>query len=151
MATIKYIPRGWKYELTEDYAHPRRPISGFEAVTGSITRDDGLVLVSITRGALEVFSGYAWDGPSGPTRDSKNSMRGSLVHDVLYQLTRVVVEPTSDAQWDAYQLAADREFKRILDEDGMSWYRRNLWYRAVRAFGGSHIRGEEEEGEQTAP
>ena len=31
---------------------------------------------------------YAWDGPSGPTIDTSNSMRASLVHDVLYQAMR---------------------------------------------------------------
>ncbi len=39
-------------------------------------------------GKLKVFDGYSWDGPSGPTFDTKNFMRGSLVHDALYQLIR---------------------------------------------------------------
>ena len=40
------------------------------------------------QGALRIAKGYAWDGPSGPTLDTANFMRGSLVHDALYQLMR---------------------------------------------------------------
>jgi hypothetical protein len=34
---------------------------------------------------LYIKNGYAWDGPSGPTLDTKDSMRASLYHDVLWQ------------------------------------------------------------------
>ena len=44
-------------------------------------------------GRLEVKRTYAWDGPSGPTIDTRNFMRGSLVHDALYQLIRLEVLP----------------------------------------------------------
>jgi hypothetical protein len=40
-------------------------------------------------GTLVISPGYAWDGASGPTYDSKSSMRASLVHDALYQLMRL--------------------------------------------------------------
>ena len=43
-----------------------------------------------TDGLLTIRKGYAWDGPSGPTIDTKDFMRGSLVHDALYQLLREV-------------------------------------------------------------
>lgn len=40
-------------------------------------------------GRLEVFEGYCWDGVSGPTIDRKSNMRGSLAHDVCFQLMRM--------------------------------------------------------------
>ena len=39
-------------------------------------------------GCLQIAAGYAWDGASGPTIDTRNSMIASLVHDALYQLIR---------------------------------------------------------------
>ena len=40
-------------------------------------------------GILTIKERYAWDGPSGPTIDTLNFMRGSLVHDAIYQLIRM--------------------------------------------------------------
>jgi len=37
-------------------------------------------------GSLCIREGYSWDGPSGPAIDTVDFMRGSLVHDALYQL-----------------------------------------------------------------
>lgn len=81
-------------------------------------------------GLLSIKKGYAWDGPSGPTVDTKNSMRGSLAHDALYQLMREGKLPLSMRE------AADDEFGRILKEDGMSWLRRWFWVREVKKFAG---------------
>jgi len=39
-------------------------------------------------GTLAISAGYSWDGPSGPTIDTKTFMRGSLIHDAIYQLIR---------------------------------------------------------------
>ncbi len=41
-----------------------------------------------TNGYMYIKINYAWDGPSGPTIDTKTFMRGALVHDALYQLMR---------------------------------------------------------------
>lgn len=66
-------------------------------------------------GQLEIGDGSAWDGPSGPSIDTKNFMRGSLVHDALYQLMR-------EARLDKtkWRRAADEELVRICREDGMT-------------------------------
>lgn len=37
-------------------------------------------------GSLVLMAGYASDGPSGPSVDTKSFMRGSFAHDALYQL-----------------------------------------------------------------
>ena len=83
---------------------------------------------------MVVTEDYAWDGPSGPTIDTKNSMRASLVHDVLYQTIREKGLPYE------FRKRADLEFRRILKSDGMSFPRRWIWWTAVRLLGGGHAR-----------
>lgn len=85
--------------------------------------------VSIKDDVLTIRKGYAWDGASGPTVDTKNSMTGALVHDALYQLMRLkLLDATTD------RVKADREFYRLLRENGMSWLRAKAWYISVRLF-----------------
>jgi hypothetical protein len=112
---------GYKYQLKQNCAvaieiKPEEPIS---------TEYLGLD----TQGMLTIKRGYAWDGPSGPTCDTLTFMRGSLVHDALYQLMR-----ERHLDHDAYRETADRILQRICEEDGM-WPLRAWWiYQAVRLF-----------------
>ena len=80
-------------------------------------------------GRLKIQAGYSWDGPSGPAIDTKSAMRGSLVHDALYQLIRLEL---LDATW---REDADEEYRRICLEDGMNPVRAWLHFRALRRFG----------------
>ena len=80
-----------------------------------------------TTGLLTIMRGYAWDGASGPTIDTKSSMRGSLVHDSLYQLIREGLS----IDW---RYLADQELKIKCIEDGMWKWRANLWCWAVWNF-----------------
>ena len=83
-------------------------------------------------GMMSILSGYAWDGASGPTWDTKNTMRGSLFHDAAYQLIRLgLLKEHSVRQ------IADEYFGVLLKEDGMSTIRRKLWIRAVKRFAAS--------------
>lgn len=115
---IKYS-RGYKYQLRED----------------SIT-DVGINVHAVTEwlqlqeGKLYIRKGYAWDGPSGPTIDTLTFMRGSLVHDALYQLIRVGLLNESMRE------EADRILQRVCLEDGMSRIRAWYVYHAVKWFGG---------------
>lgn len=112
---------GYKYQLAEDYT-----------VTTSILPPaaiDHNFIYLTSNGVLAIKKGYAWDGPSGPTVDTKNFMRGSLVHDALYQLMRAKL---LDCGW---RETADQELRRICREDGMSWLRGWWVYQGVR-FGG---------------
>ncbi len=85
---------------------------------------------NIYRGELTIYLRYAYDGPSGPTFDTKTFMRGSLVHDVYYQLMR---EGHLDRKkWRKY---ADEELRRICLEDGMSKFRAWYVYKTIRVFG----------------
>ena len=114
---------GYKYQLKEDH------------VTGISIKPDAPItteyIVLSIEGRLTVKNGYAWDGPSGPTFDTLNFMRGSLVHDALYQLMR---EGHLDA--DRYRDVADRLLQTMCQEDGMTALRAWWVYQGVRLGGG---------------
>lgn len=78
---------------------------------------------------VQVKAHYAWDGPSGPTLDTDNSLRASLLHDALYQAMREKLLPAR-----RNRRLADREFRLVLARDGMFFLRRWLWWIAVRLF-----------------
>jgi hypothetical protein len=111
----------YKYQLVEPYK-VEIGIKGYAI--------DTLYLKLDADGKLEVGEGYAWDGPSGPTIDTLNFMRGSLVHDALYQVIRIEEIPPR------YREYADRLLKEMCLEDGMSKFRAAYVYQAVRLFGG---------------
>lgn len=97
---------------------------------------DWVVLTS--SGLLTIKSGYQWDGPSGPTFDTKTFMRGSLVHDGLYQLLREGLLGARDSQaWSNNRRLADLELVDICKQDGMNWIRRQWVYGALRWGGRS--------------
>jgi len=112
----------YKYELMGNYHHTTG--IGIPATIRS-----GFLTLSHF-GFLTIFQGYQWDGPSGPTFDTASFMRGSLVHDALYQLMREGKLPQ------AARKPADRLLNQINKEDGMSWWRRFYVYRMVRLFAG---------------
>jgi hypothetical protein len=82
-------------------------------------------------GTLTIKKGYAWDGPSGPTIDTLNFMRGSLVHDALYQLMR-----NDKLDKKIHRELADRLLQRMCKEDGMSSMRARWVYQGVKLGGG---------------
>jgi len=112
---------GYKYQLYSD-----------EYIQTNIKHQHGAeteYLKLHPNGELLIRHGYCWDGPSGPTMDTKNSMRASLIHDALYQLIRLdLIDPT-------FRKHADYLLERTLEEDGMGWTRRKLWLNALRLFG----------------
>ncbi|NDB81874.1 MAG: DUF1353 domain-containing protein [Alphaproteobacteria bacterium] len=112
---------GWKYQLKEDYVIKSGIIPPLNVETEYIQL--------LGDGTLTIREGYAWDGPSGPTIDTKNFMRGSLVHDALYQLIREKHLPLS------YRDKADRLLQSICKEDGMSAFRAWYVYQGVSGWG----------------
>jgi hypothetical protein len=113
---------GYKYQLQESYSldisiHP-----------SELLANDYIALDPA--GQLRLAKGYAWDGPSGPTLDTANFMRGSLVHDALYQLMR---EGLLDHT--VHREAADRILQSLCREDGMTALRAWWVYQGVRLFG----------------
>jgi hypothetical protein len=111
--------KGYKYQLYEDETF-RTGIKGFEI------RSDFITLMP--DGMLTCKKGYAWDGASGPTWDSKSSMRGSLIHDAGYQLMREGHLPLD------YKVVFDGLFYLQLLDDGMNRYRAWIWYKSVLWF-----------------
>jgi hypothetical protein len=89
-------------------------------------------------GILIIKKGYAWDGPSGPTIDTLNFMRGSLVHDAFYQLMRI------EKMTPSYKDYADRLLQKICIEDGMSRFREWYVFQGVRLFGGGNAKPDSE-------
>jgi len=120
---------GWKYELTAPHSCGVQVFPG----AGREVAQDGWIRLSPT-GQLTIARGYAWDGPSGPTLDTPSFMRGSLVHDALYQLMR---EGRLSRDW---RKGADMELRRLCLADGMSPLRAWWVYWGVRLFGGRHAR-----------
>lgn len=122
MDHIKYVS-GYKYQLHETYSI-KLPFS-----VPDISMDHEFLKVE--GGVLTVSQGYAWDGPSGPTIDTPSFMRGSLVHDALYQLMRDGLIDQSCRE------RADKLLRDLCIEDGMSWVRAAYVYESVREFGSS--------------
>ena len=114
---IKY-KKGFKYQLAKMY----KCEVGICPIVDIVT---AYIMLS-PRGVLRIREGYAWDGASGPTFDSKTSMRGSLIHDALYQLMR-------EGELSHHcRKQADIELYKACREDGMSWVRAKIWYNGVR-------------------
>ena len=118
-STCIYYKEGYKYQLTE-IAFFKTKILGYVIHTDFISLGpNGLLLIK---------KGYAWDGPSGPTIDTPDSMRASLAHDACYQLMRMELIPIT------WRRAIDKELKRRLIEDGMNELRADIWYVGVCEF-----------------
>ncbi len=114
-----FYKAGYKYQLNADYSARLnlKPLKNIKSEYVDLSVDGGLT----------IKQGYAWDGPSGPTIDTLDFMRGSLVHDALYQLIR---EGFLTA--DPYRKLADEELRRICREDGMPYIRTWWVYQGVR-------------------
>jgi Protein of unknown function (DUF1353) len=119
--------RKYEYQLMNDYAIQIdiKPIQDIEFTYLSLS----------SSGLLKMKKTYAWDGPSGPTIDTKDFMRGSLVHDALYQLMRL-----QSLDYEKYRKRADEILRGICLEDGMSKFRAWYVYQAVRIFAGGAAR-----------
>ena len=112
--------KGYKYQLKENYS----------VDVGILDYSFDSAYISLdAKGMLTIKKGYAWDGPSGPTIDTKNFMRGALVHDALYQLMREHVLPIT------LRNVADFIMYKFCLEDGMTKLRAWYCYQAVKQFG----------------
>lgn len=116
-----YYRPGYEYQSSRNYSHA---VPWYDGPTVRCP------FVTLYPGLLVVHAGYAWDGPSGPTFDTRSFMRGAFVHDALYQLIR------EGELAPAYRLQADRELWACCRADGM-WLVRAAWvYAGVRWFAG---------------
>lgn len=130
MISIEYRKSliSYKYELLKTYevqlGHEFPDVSG-EVETKYLYLNE--------KKFLAVKAGYNWDGPSGPAIDTKNFMRGSLVHDALYQLMR-----RKDIEKATFRIHVDRLLYTMCREDGMWWPRATWVYYGVRIFGNTN-------------
>ena len=120
-----YYKSGYKYQLSETYSTSTNIHPVDDVLTDYIDL--------FADGHIVIRKGYAWDGPSGPTIDTKNFMRGSLVHDAIYGLMRQGLLKKDNRG------AADLLLRRMCKEDGMSSIRAWWVYRGVRLGGGSAV------------
>ncbi len=126
---------GYKYQLADDYK-----------IHIDIEHDINTEYIKLDPdGVLLIKEGYAWDGPSGPTVDTKTFMRGSLVHDALYQLMR---EGHLEQN---FRGPADKILAMICKEDGMIGIRRWWVYRGVKYFAKGAAKKKNKRPRLTAP
>ena len=121
---IKYR-KGYKYQLVEDYHFQTRIRPEVDIFTHFINLN--------TKGQGKVRCDYAWDGPSGPTIDTKDAMRGSLGHDAKSQLIRLCLLPYSDKK------IADHEIEEDCIKDGMWKWRAKIWHWTLEKFGRASV------------
>jgi hypothetical protein len=119
---MKYVEiRVYKYKTIDDYYNLTDIIPPSAIDTEFIKLD--------TDGLMSIKSGYSWDGPSGPTIDTKNFMTGSLVHDAFYQLIR---EGYLSRE---YGHKANVLLREMCLSAGMSSFRAWYVFKSVEAFG----------------
>jgi hypothetical protein len=124
MNTVMYYEEGYKYQLAQDCLL-MTPICGYHCTIPFAELQ--------TDGSLLLLKGFAWDGASGLTIDTKSSQRGSAGHDALYRMLRANLIPHNPC----FHLA-----NKFLCEqckiDGMWHWRANAWFRAVEKFGDAY-------------
>ncbi len=121
---------GYKYQVAEEERIPVPLLADVNIETPHF---------SIKGGVMTARAGYCWDGPSGPTFDTANSMTPSLAHDIGYQAIRMGLLD------EARREDLDYELDRLSRERGMSKLRRLVWFNGLSLFGfnASKLRKEE--------
>ncbi len=113
---------GYNYQLAKDY-HFKTSIIPEQAVNNKFISLD-------LEGNLIVKNGYAWDGVSGPVKDTKKNLRASLVHDALYQLMR-----KEKISAEKYKDEADKIFRKICEKDGVPSALAKIYYNVLKKVG----------------
>ena len=120
---VKYR-RLYKYETEEDveYELPVRFPYTLKEAGGWATLEGNI---------LKVKARASYDGPSGPTFDTENSMGPALAHDFLYK-----VHQDNGVLTFKNRRRCDLCFAKMLQMNQMRGWRFRIWYLAVRMFGG---------------
>ena len=132
-----YFKRGYKYQVSRVFSIQ------FDIVP--VAPIDLPFVKMDMAGKTEILPGYAWNGASGPTWDTLNSMIGSLAHDLIYQLIRLGL---IDHKYKDY---GDQVLYDICTEDGMFEWRAGYWRWAVLKFGETSCLPSAEPKEEVAP
>lgn len=133
-----YYKDGYRYQLTRDYT----------VFTGIMLPETvAYEFFTLTAdGYCKVRHGFAWDGASGPTFDSKSSMRPSLIHDCYCQAAK-----DGKIDYATYGPQYNAVFKQMCIEDGMWGLRASIWNAGVIIGRGGDPAIPDEVIEQEAP
>jgi hypothetical protein len=133
-----YREIGGAKQLCSEFRLQVSPGPGYAGTAGFISFDK--------EGRVTVAPGFVWDGASGPTLDTLDSVCAALGHDVMYELMRL-----GKLSNFIYKPVADLWFYNRLRIDGMIDFRAWAWYRAVQAFGGDSTDPENQHDIKRAP
>ena len=120
-----YYGEGYRYQVQVKPCSVQTSIVGFDINREFYSLD--------VQGVLTAKPGYAWDGASGwLTVQTKSNKRGSLFHDILFQMLRA-----GELSPECFHLA-NEELRKICLRDGMIEFRANYYFKAVEKFGSAH-------------
>jgi hypothetical protein len=117
-----YRDIGGAKQLCSEFRFTLSSAPGYKGELGFIRFDSA--------GRVTVAPGYTWDGASGPTIDTPDTICASLGHDVMYELMGAGLLPVA-----TYKEPADWWFYQRLLHDGTLGFRAWAWYRAVQICG----------------
>ena len=123
-------PGHWKYRLLKKHQHEwlKQPKPG----PSFTDRNDRIQFADLSLTGVTLMEGFAWDGSSGPAKDTWTGMRASALHDIWCQaMAEGVYAKYSFRNW---RLGA-REYRLACCTDRMPRWR--AWGRwvAVWSFG----------------
>ena len=116
--------KGWKYQTT-DAVRFALPYDQF----GSLPEINHPEVYACGghEPLLLVYRDFLWDGPSGPTYDTDDSMTPSLFHDAMYYMCR-----EGRLDYKVWRPTIDLHFLALNRLAGMAEVRALAWYEAVK-------------------
>ncbi len=118
--TPLYFFENIKYQMSDDFSCELELIHiGNRRISFKIENTE--IVVSIAGNILQIGAGFGWDGPSGPTVDTDNTLVASLKHDALCLLMR-----QTKLSEHVTVSTIDKEYINDLDFAKMSLIRRTL-------------------------
>ena len=114
-----------KYRMLEFYFIAQSGIKGLfiDTVDGTLHPD----------GRLFVKADFYWDGPSGPTVDTDDTMGPSAGHDLLYKWLKLGLLA------EKMRRKVDKMYKQLLRKSGTSYLRRSAHFLGVRVLGWAYV------------
>lgn len=120
---ITYRKGNYKYQLSLSSSQMCNVVRGGDVYhchvlgfkTPKVAAKFFFIMPDGNRSVLFIKDGYCWDGPSGPTFDTKDSLRASLYHDVLWQIISMDLLPA-----EPYRALSNEELHRVFIEDALA-------------------------------